>query len=73
MCLIVLSFRLLHFPLSAHHLLSLNTLSLFLPVNFIFQDVVEKFPVHFRQMRTLAPLPSTTSHNVYNPSGEKDK
>ena len=25
------------------------TLSFLLPVNFIFQDVVDKFPVHFRQ------------------------
>ena len=28
---------------------SLITLSFLLPVNFIFQDVVDKFPVHFRQ------------------------
>ena len=28
---------------------SLITLSFFLPVNFIFHDVVDKFPVHFRQ------------------------
>ena len=27
---------------------SLDTLSFLLPVNFIFQDVVDKFPVHFR-------------------------
>ena len=27
----------------------LITLSFLLPVNFIFQDVVDKFPVHFRQ------------------------
>ena len=28
---------------------SLVTLSFLLPVNFIFQDVVDKFHVHFRQ------------------------
>ena len=28
---------------------SLITLSFLLPVNIIFQDVVDKFPVHFRQ------------------------
>ena len=27
---------------------SLITLSFLLPANFIFQDVVDKFPVHFR-------------------------
>ena len=27
---------------------SLITMSFLLPVNFIFQDVVDKFPVHFR-------------------------
>ena len=35
--------------LSLLTILFLITLSLLLPVNFIFQDVVDKFPVHFRQ------------------------
>ena len=35
--------------LSLLTIFSLITLSFLLPVNFIFQDVVDKFPVHFRQ------------------------
>ena len=35
--------------LSLLSIFSLITLSFLLPVNFIFQDVVDKFPVHFRQ------------------------
>ena len=62
--------RLLHFPLFAVHLLSLIILSFFLPVKFIFQDVVDKFPVHLL-MRTLAPLPSATlSHINQEETGE---
>ena len=42
---------------------SLIILSFLLPINFMSQDVVDKFPVH-SLMRTLAPLPSTTlSHD----------
>ena len=45
--------------LSLLTIFSLITLSFFLPINFIFHDVVDKFPVH-SLMRILATLPSTT-------------
>ena len=46
-CVWLFSLRRLHFPLLPHHLLSYHPV--ILPVNFIFQDVVDKFPVHFRR------------------------
>ena len=44
---------------------SLLILFFLLPINFIFHDVVDKFPVH-SPMRTLAPLSSTTIPQVMN-------
>ena len=45
--------------LSLLAMFSLIILSFLLPINFIFHEVVDKFPVH-SLMRTLALLPSTT-------------
>ena len=41
---------------------SLITLCFLLPVNFIFQDVVDKFPVHFRQWGPWHPCRVRPSH-----------
>ena len=61
------SLRLHHFPLFAQHLLSLIILSFLLPINFIFQDVVDKFPCAPQLMRTLTLLQSTTLSQVISP------
>ena len=36
--------------------------------SFFFHDMVDKFPVHFRLMKTLAPLPSTTLSQFMSPT-----
>ena len=60
MCLFWLSSTTPLSSLSADHLLSCHPVPSSCPSNFIFQDVVDKFPVHSRWWGPWHPCPSTT-------------